>query len=208
MEVFFHFPTTALGWVLNIVFGGIGAVLLMSFVEIILHGYFMHTRFLPAWVYRRVPYLERAVLEHNDLHHTKYYVQFDREDDPYGKNLNLKIHPPIVLVGIIGVAPIYAYVATLSSSVPYIVFILVVTLHMFAWNLIHTEMHQPRHPWWSKTGTFKFLARYHYLHHHHIRNHGGKNFNVVVPFWDFVLGSSSTHVEGTELELDRLGYLA
>lgn len=207
MDIFLYFPSTLTGWVAAISLGAIGGMVLMSFVETVLHGYFMHARFLPEWMYRIVPFFERAVHEHRDLHHGTYYQHFDREDDPYGRNLNLKIHPLTAFIGIVGFAPAYALIAVWASSVPYLMLIVVVVLHMCVWNLIHTEMHIPRHPWWTKLRVYKFLARYHYLHHDAIRRHEGKNFNVVLPFWDFVLGSAVTHRAGTESELRRLGFL-
>jgi sterol desaturase/sphingolipid hydroxylase (fatty acid hydroxylase superfamily) len=55
-------------------------------------------------------------------------------------------------------------------------------------------------PHWS---TYKFLARYHYLHH----KYPHKNFNVVFPLADYVLG---THIRASTSDLEdmsRLGLL-
>ena len=207
MDIFLQLPTTQLGWLLNIVLGGVGAVLLMSFIEVILHGYFMHQRILPRFVYRMIPLLEKHVHEHRELHHDQYYKQFDSEPDLYGRDLNLVINPLTVLFGAVVFLPFYLFIALHTSIVPYIAFVIVMLLHMVAWGMIHTEMHKPRHPWWSKTSIFKFLARHHYLHHFHTRRHEPRNFNVVLPFWDFVLRTASTGHPEAEPELKRLGYL-
>jgi sterol desaturase/sphingolipid hydroxylase (fatty acid hydroxylase superfamily) len=48
------------------------------------------------------------------------------------------------------------------------------------------EMHKPEKRFFSHWSVYKFLARHHYLHH----RYQNKNFNVVLPLADYVLGTS------------------
>ena len=74
--------------------------------------------------------------------------------------------------------------------------LIVVCLHHFIWNQIHMEMHKPEKRFFSHWSTYKFLARYHYLHH----RYPNKNFNVVLPLADYVLG---THIRASTIGLGR-----
>jgi hemerythrin-like domain-containing protein len=65
-------------------------------------------------------------------------------------------------------------------------FVAVMIFHHWAWNKIHLEMHKPEQRVFSTWPVYKFLARYHCLHHRHL----DKNFNVVFPLADYVLGTS------------------
>jgi sterol desaturase/sphingolipid hydroxylase (fatty acid hydroxylase superfamily) len=47
-------------------------------------------------------------------------------------------------------------------------------------------MHKPERRFFSEWPIYKFLARHHYLHH----KYPNKNFNVVLPLADYVLGTS------------------
>jgi sterol desaturase/sphingolipid hydroxylase (fatty acid hydroxylase superfamily) len=47
-------------------------------------------------------------------------------------------------------------------------------------------MHKPEQRVFSTWPVYKFLARYHCLHHRHLDG----NFNVVFPLADYVLGTS------------------
>src|SRR5262249_4092649 len=49
----------------------------------------------------------------------------------------------------------------------------------------HYLMHNPRFPWVENAGWFKFIKKHHQLHHIYM----GKNFNVVLPLADLLLGT-------------------
>jgi sterol desaturase/sphingolipid hydroxylase (fatty acid hydroxylase superfamily) len=46
-------------------------------------------------------------------------------------------------------------------------------------------MHKPEERVFKNWSAYKFLAEYHWLHH----RYPNKNFNVVLPFADYVLGT-------------------
>jgi sterol desaturase/sphingolipid hydroxylase (fatty acid hydroxylase superfamily) len=58
-------------------------------------------------------------------------------------------------------------------------------------------MHKPEKRFFSDWPVYKFLGRHHYLHH----KHPDKNFNVVLPLADYVLG---TIIRASNLELNEM----
>jgi sterol desaturase/sphingolipid hydroxylase (fatty acid hydroxylase superfamily) len=71
--------------------------------------------------------------------------------------------------------------------IPTFTFVLVgvLTLHHLIWNLIHEEMHIPKRWWIRNFPGFRYLERYHWLHH----KYSGKNYNIVLPFFDWIMGT-------------------
>jgi sterol desaturase/sphingolipid hydroxylase (fatty acid hydroxylase superfamily) len=76
-------------------------------------------------------------------------------------------------------------------------------LHHWIWNKIHLEMHKPEHRSFSQWPVYKFLAQYHYLHHQHM----DKNFNVVFPFADYILGTNVRANLKELRDMNKLGLL-
>ena len=82
-----------------------------------------------------------------------------------------------------------------------IIFVATVVFHHWAWNKIHLEMHKPEHKGFSNWPIYKFLARYHWLHH----KYPDKNFNVVFPFADYILGSNAKANKVDVISMRQLG---
>jgi hypothetical protein len=61
----------------------------------------------------------------------------------------------------------------------------VVLVYYFAYEGFHYLMHKPSIPWIERAGFFKFLKKHHRLHHVYM----GKNYNVVFPLADWMLGT-------------------
>ncbi len=80
-------------------------------------------------------------------------------------------------------------------------FIAVVTFHHWVWNKIHLEMHKPEQRKFSHWPVYKFLARYHWLHH----KYPNKNFNVVFPLADYLLGTSVQASSSDIEQMKKLG---
>jgi hypothetical protein len=200
-------PHTPLSWTLLIVLSLLASLAVMSFVEYYLHGYVLHQRSLPAWVYRLFPEVGAQHYEHAILHHETYFKTFNYEPDPVGRSLPQNISLKTAVVGAFLLSPLMAVIFFLTGIVPLLVFIVVGLLYVGAWNLIHIEMHQPKHPWWSKLAPYRMLARYHYLHHDLHRQRIHRNINLVLPFADFILGTHATATAHEEEEMRRFGYL-
>lgn len=186
----------------------VGSLVLMSFVEYYLHGYVLHQKnVLPAFLYRWFPAIEMERHEHSELHHDTYYKIFNDEPDPQGKDLAQRIGWKTTLIGFVFFLPWMLLVAYFISPVPSIIFAITGLLYVLTWNTIHPEMHQPKHPWWSKLWPYRFLARYHFVHHAYHREHVFVNENLVLPFVDFLFGRHRTATEAQKAEMRRIGLL-
>ncbi|HEY4486873.1 MAG TPA: hypothetical protein VJB70_04045 [Candidatus Paceibacterota bacterium] len=196
-------PATSLEWLMVISFGIIGSVVLMSFTEFFIHRYLMHRRVLPQFVYNLFPMLEQLFRAHVFEHHHHFYKQFNYEPDPYGRNINIKIAHIHTVIAIVGYAPFLLLFAWLVSPIPPLIFAGIILLHRVLWNIIHKEMHQPQHPHWTYNELYMSLARHHYLHH----KNNDRNFNIVIPFADYLLGRNIHATKEQVTEMKRMGYL-
>jgi hypothetical protein len=174
-----HFLLTAL-WIMALI---IMNYVIGSFMEHFIHRYFMHMKILPKEMYAKFPYLSTVFEAHAVRHHLKWYKQFNHESDPIGKEENLKILLIDTAVVLIVIAPILSVVALFSPEGA-IIFILIVFVHNRLWGVLHRQMHIPSGIFFKDWTIYKSLARYHFLHHKNVK----KNFNLVFPCADFLLG--------------------
>jgi hypothetical protein len=141
----------------------------------------MHKKRLPNFFYYYIPSLKKTYEQHNFLHHRKYYEQFNHEPDSYGRDLDIELDLAFgAVIAIMISIPIWFLSPTFA-----ITFFCTVITHHLLWNAIHSEMHRPKHSWFSKTFIYKFLARHHWMHH----TYPGKNYNVVFPLADYIMGA-------------------
>jgi len=168
---------------------------LVSFIEHQVHAKLMHKRnFLSGHTsaYKRV-YEAHAI-----VHHQHYAQTFSDEAVPPGEDKEIRL---TVYKAPIKTLPITLLIALVSLPGA-VVFVATTLFHHWAWNKIHLEMHKPEDRAFSHWPVYKFLARYHWLHH----KYPNKNFNVVFPFADYVLG---TNVKPSKDEIEtmhRLGF--
>lgn len=199
-------PQGSLQWMLTLILSLLASLAVMSFVEYYLHGYVLHQRCFPDWLYQRFPILEAMRYEHVVLHHETYYAVFSNEPDPKGRALPLGIGFKTALIGAVLLLPLMLGAFFLGGIVAFAVFATVGLLFVATWNKIHYEMHQPKSPWWSRIAPYHYLARYHYLHHDLHRQRIHKNFNLVIPFADFFLGTHARATESEKEEMRHFGY--
>ncbi|HEY9755622.1 MAG TPA: hypothetical protein V6C97_10700 [Oculatellaceae cyanobacterium] len=136
---------------------------------------------------KSIPMFLRTFQAHAIDHHGYYTAIF--HDEPVGKDEDKEIRLTVRKAPIKALP--FAAVIALVSVPGAIVFVLTVTLHHWIWNKIHLEMHKPEQRGYSRWYAYKMLARYHWLHH----RYPNKNFNVVFPFADFVLGTNAKATE-------------
>jgi hypothetical protein len=168
----------------------------MSFIEHQIHRRLMHRKHMLSG---RLPALKRVFEHHAMLHHRQYHQIFTDAPVPPGHDRHLRLS---MTEGVLEALPI-AVLMTIISWQGAMTLLMVVCLHHVIWNQIHMEMHKPEQRCFSQWSTYKFLARYHYLHHRYPH----KNFNVVLPLADYVLG---THMRASQSDLEdmaRLGLL-
>lgn len=160
-----------LGWL-------VFSCILMSFIEHQIHSRLMHRA---NFLSERFPSYRRTFEMHAMFHHGHYYKIFADEPVPEGEDKEIRLTVRKAPIKALPIAAVMALVSWQGA----LTFIAVVTFHHWAWNKIHLEMHKPENKGFSKWQIYKYLARYHWMHH----RYPNKNFNVVFPFADFVLGT-------------------
>ena len=169
-----------IGWFL----GGCAAI---SFIEHQVHTRMMHQK---GFLSKYTDKYKRVYEAHAINHHGHYSKIFTDEPVPPGEDVEIRLN---VHKAPIKTLPLTLLVSLFSIPGAFIV-AFVAVMHHWIWNKIHLEMHKPEDRGFSKTQAYKFLARHHYMHH----VYPNKNFNVVFPFADYVLG---TNVRANKQEL-------
>ncbi len=160
---------------------------LMSFIEHQVHSQLMHKQ---SFLSRRRASFRRNFEAHAITHHKHYLKIFADEPVAPGEDKEIRLNVHKAPIKSAPVAILLAFVSWKAS----LIFVLTVMLHHWLWNQIHLEMHKPVKRSFSEWPIYKFLARYHYLHH----KHPDKNFNVVFPLADYVFG---THAKASDQEV-------
>jgi hypothetical protein len=183
----------------------VAAAFVISFAEFAIHRHLMHRQRLPSWVYRALPDLRAQFKNHAVLHHGTYYREFDHEPDPAGRTFNVRILWGDTLRLILTFSPLMLVLWFLVSPASSLTFLAMIVLHNLAWGVVHMQMHVPQEDcWFADSGYFRFISRHHFMHHRQT----GKNYNVVVPFADFVLGRVAQRRPSDVREMLRLGHLS
>ena len=172
LSIIVHFAIQVLAWFAAL-------AVLMSFLEHQIHRSLMHKRNVLS---TRLLSFNKMFEHHAILHHGQYSKVFVDKPVAAGEDRHLRLS---IREGFLETLPIAALLAVISLEGA-IIFEIVVCLHHFIWNKIHIEMHKPEKRFFSDWPVYKFLARHHYLHH----KHPDKNFNVVLPLADYVLGTN------------------
>jgi hypothetical protein len=150
----------------------------MSFIEHQVHQRLMHRR---NYLSERSAKYKRVFEAHAIVHHKHYSKIFHDEPVPPGEDEEIRL---TVEKAPIKALPVALLIAPFSLKGA-LAFVGVMTFHHWTWNKIHLEMHKPEQRSFHKWPIYRFLARYHWLHH----RYPDKNFNVVFPLADYVLGT-------------------
>lgn len=190
---------------LHIVGTALASALFLSFGEVAIHRHLMHRQQLWRWLYRVLPDLRAQFHNHAVMHHGRYYKEFDHEPDPAGKTFNVRILWGDSLRLIVTFTPLMAALWLLVSWVSALTFLAMLVGHNLAWGVVHMQMHVPvADSWIGGTSYFRFISRHHFMHHRQT----GKNYNVVLPLADFVIGRVARRKVSDVREMLRLGYLS
>lgn len=173
--------------------------IVISFGELMIHQNMMHGQHLPKFIYRIRPDIRELFESHAIGHHGHWYREFDFEPDPQGRYENILIRWKGATRATILFSPV-AVLFFLISPVLAVTFIASIYLHSKLWNLLHSEMHIPKKSFFAKWGVFRWLARYHYMHH----KFTNRNYNVVFPLADYIVG---TNVKPRLKDLRQMLYL-
>jgi len=159
-------------------YGFLAGVIYCSFFEWTLHRYVMH-RPVGKFVY---PFRAHALVHHQTFRaDDSYHLQqpSDQSTVPmawWNAPLLMVLHVPLaLLVGWLVGHPVAIAIGALSALAAYYA----------TYEYIHWCMHIPRQRPIERSGIFFRLNGHHLLHHRYM----GKNFNVVFPLADAVLGT-------------------
>lgn len=149
------------------------ALLALSSAEYVAHRFFMHQKGWNQFSYE----------SHTMLHHHRFYTtsRFAKCRDLAAKYVGIELHAGYMLLGSAVLWGPLLFVSLTGA----VVFALAFTLHGFIWTNLHREMHEPAGRWFSTWRLYAFWRSYHKRHHEVPTG----NFNVLVPFWDFVFGT-------------------
>jgi hypothetical protein len=162
--------------------------ILVSFIEHQVHKRLMHKVSIQAFRHT----FEAHAITHHKVHYAKV---FSDEPLPPGEDTEIRL---TVLKAPLKVLPV-AIVIALFSWVGAVVFLLTMVLHHWVWNKVHLEMHKPEQRLFSNWPMYRLLARHHWLHH----RYPGRNFNVVFPLADFILGTAARVTEEDRREMEE-----
>lgn len=153
--------------------------------EYTIHRWLMHKNSFRRIFKIKIPYFETNYEYHMD-HHFKYYKIFNKEEDPYGKYMNLKITKKyLILVFSIILIPVGLFISWIS----FFTIMTAIFIHSVLWNALHSEMHLDEKKWFSKTKYYLYAREHHELHH----IYPNKNFNIVLPpFADILFGTHAS----------------
>jgi Fatty acid hydroxylase superfamily len=172
---------------------------MMSFSEYFVHRFLAHSPFLlRKFPNSQVP--KDLFLRHVD-HHGKYYRCFNYEENEVGRNFALLVDPRVTVVQIV----LFAVPIFFLDHITGLYMALLIVIHNWLYNAVHQEMHVANGRWFRKSGIFRWLEHYHFLHHQHPK----KNYNGVFPLCDWLLGTRAqeTETDRKVLALLRQGYI-
>jgi hypothetical protein len=159
-------------------------VLQASLFEWVYHRYWLHRPWLPPQMFTAHTLVHHQLCKHDDTFHV--------HDEEQEEALTFQWWGGPLLIAINVVPWTCAWWPLRATAVPLSLLIaclisVVVTLSLYyvAYEGFHYLMHRPKIAWIERSPLFRFLERHHRIHHIHM----GKNFNVVVPFADLVLGT-------------------
>jgi len=167
MPIFFFWA--AIGFLIGVV--------LASFFEWTLHRFFMHRPTLGF----RYPFERHALIHHHIFRADHTYHAVDIND---AKKIPMAWWNGPVLVGLcqlpfLVAALIWQKWGVLCGGA------IACTIYFAAYEYMHWCMHLPKHRHVERSGIFFRLNGHHLLHHRYMH----KNFNVVCPLADLLLGT-------------------
>jgi hypothetical protein len=190
--------------IVHILLTTIGGALAITLGEHAIHRHAMHRKRFPSWVYRLNPDMSAQFHNHAVLHHGTYYREFDHEPSADGKYFNLRILPADTLRIVVLFSPLLIALWLWVSLYSALTLLFLLVAHSAVWGAVHVQMHVPEsNRFFRDTSYFRFIARHHFMHHQRM----GKNYNVVIPLADFVLGSVTKPGVADVREMLRLGFL-
>ena len=164
--------------------GFVGMLIYASFLEWFVHKYGMHTDKISKWAFSR-----HAIQHHSARRSMKTFYIPPEENAAY----NITESSAVPLLWIVHL-PLYFLVGTLGGIPAGVGAAAGGAAYILAYELLHFYIHAPKGYWFQRTRLFRFYCEYHRVHHHKAR----RNYNIVMPLADLVLGTLSLEDIGAE----------
>jgi hypothetical protein len=156
-----------------------------SLAEWVFHRYWLHRPWLPKGCFTSHTLVHHQLCKFDDTFQVKDVEQhealtFQWWGGPTLIALNVLVWIPVTwALGATHVLPWWG--ASLVSAIALVVF----GLYYAGYEGFHYLMHKPSIPWIERSKLFRFLERHHRIHHART----DRNFNVLAPLADIVLGT-------------------
>lgn len=175
-ETFYEFLTLrAIAMTLQTYFlVGLGALVLCSVIEHLIHRFPMHNKRISEWAHKR-----HAIQHHSERRSLRNFFSPSGKPEEY-KFLASSAAPRITLAFI----PLGVLLWTYISPVVSVIVVSIFTMYTVMYEVIHYFIHNPRECLLTKSRFWGFYYEYHRIHHHRAT----VNFNVVCPIGDLILG--------------------
>jgi sterol desaturase/sphingolipid hydroxylase (fatty acid hydroxylase superfamily) len=171
-----------------------GCILYGSFFEWFWHKHWMHTPREPKEAFRG----------HTIVHHGLYKgdTSFFVEDDEHPEHILLKPYAlPLILLTHLPIALAIEYFLLPHTALG---MMLTAIVYFFVYEYMHWNMHIPRKHFVERFRWFQFLRQHHKLHHRYMQ----KNFCVLFPLADWVLGTLITEKSLARQKAEREAAIA
>jgi hypothetical protein len=160
------------------------AVVQASLFEWVYHRYWLHRPWLPPQMFTAHTLVHHQLCKHDDT------FQVHDEEQEEALTFQWWGGPALVTLNLIPwVGVCWGLIALNGPGLALVsgMAALSVTFFLYyaAYEGFHYLMHRPSIAWIENRRAFKFLEHHHRLHHVHM----GKNFNVVLPLADLMLGT-------------------
>jgi hypothetical protein len=179
-----------LPFIIHIFCSFIEAYLILSLGEYIINLHLMHSHRIARLL--RSDYLWDIFYEHAIIHHHRCYDKFDHEEGACG-HVNIRVPFKTAALAAIGpfllLLPIDALTAVILAAGAIV--------NGAIWSSFHSEMHQPASSRIGKWSIFKYLRRWHFLHH----RYPSANFNTLFLMWDWILATRASESEADLTEI-------
>lgn len=154
-----------------------------SFFEWAFHRYWLHRPWLPKDCFTTHTLIHHQLCKHDDTFHVTEEEQHEALTFAWWGGIT------IVAINTLPWALAAWAMSAAGATFPMTAFAITFAATMFVYYLgyegFHFLMHKPTLPWIERLGFFKFIKNHHRLHHVYM----GKNFNVVLPLADLMLGT-------------------
>lgn len=157
--------------------GFLGMILYASFLEWFVHRYGMHTEKISKWAFKR-----HAIQHHSERRSLKNFYIPPEEEARY-ELIDSSVVPLLWIAHL----PVYFLVGKYVSVPAGVGMAVAGAVYLLAYEFLHFYIHAPKGHWFQRTRLFRFYCEYHRVHHHKAR----RNYNIVLPLADLVLGTLS-----------------